>query len=233
MDNGIGYSGVAQQYSSCWLYQTCESCQGNFHRMFSSYLKLLRHIFIHVANISKGIYWGGVVITAIFFAFRIYVRLKAFRRVYSDDLLVLAAWLMLLTSAIIWQFDKESLYEQMELTSGQLLPSAGFEHRVEKALRGSLVEIVFFYSSLWSVKVSFLIFFRRLGHKVKGQKQLWWFVLIVTLASYIVCLSLINYNCLASTSLSSLGPQTPLYQMKMAESSSGLRQPRQNSARST
>lgn len=158
---------------------------------------------IWIADAWKGVYWGGVFITAVLFAFRIYVRMEKFRRVYADDLLVLAAWMMLLTSAIIWQFNKDILYEEMAAASGHLVPlalTASVEHDIRKALRGSLVVIIFFYSCLWSVKVSFLIFFRRLGHNVKGQKHLWWFVLIITLTSYAACLVIINYKCLAARS---------------------------------
>ena len=61
-----------------------------------------------------------------------------------------------------------------------------------------MVILVFFYTSLWAVKTSFLLFFRRLGHNVTGQKVLWWCVFAFTLASYFVCIGDIQYSCLAS-----------------------------------
>lgn len=67
-----------------------------------------------------------------------------------------------------------------------------------KVLKGSVVILVFFYTSLWAVKVSFLLFFRRLGHNVMGQKVIWWCVFALTLASYFVCIGDIQYSCLTA-----------------------------------
>lgn len=159
---------------------------------------------IQIANPSKGVHWGGVVISAIFFAFRIYVRVETFHRVYPDDLLIFAAWLMLLTSAVIWQINKDKMYQGLAMTSGQLAITPDALHEVTKYLRASTAVMIFFYSCLWSVKISFLIFFRRLGHNVRGQKHLWWFVMAVTLVSYFGSLSLVPYKCLAA-----LDPSTP------------------------
>lgn len=165
----------------------------------------MRQENIQIANTSKGVHWGGVFIAAVFFAFRIYVRVETFHRVYPDDLLILAAWLMLFASTIIWQVNKDSMYEGIAITSGEITsPSLSNLHDVAKYLRASIAVMIFFYSCLWSVKISFLIFFRRLGHKVRGQKHLWWFVLIITLASYITSLGLIPYRCLSAKEADSL-----------------------------
>ena len=144
--------------------------------------------------------WGGVLITFIFFALRIFVRLQTFRRLWSDDALVLASWLMFITATIIWQFFKDDLYVNLEVSAGQLYPPpVDFSKTTERYLRGSIAIIMLFYTYLWSVKISFLIFFRRLGNKVQGQKYQWWFVLAITVASYFGCLGTIDYKCLGSS----------------------------------
>lgn len=58
---------------------------------------------------------------------------------------------------------------------------------------------VFFYTGLWSVKLSFLVFFKRLGQNVRNQQIVWWTVLLITIGSYLACLSIIDYRCLASS----------------------------------
>ena len=114
--------------------------------------------------------------------------------------MVLLAWLMLLTTTVIWDVNKDALYENMAVSAGQLYPPPeDFPQNMERYLHASVAVIIFFYSGLWSVKISFLLFFRRLGQNVKGQRYLWWAVLAVTLATYFCCVGTINYKCQASS----------------------------------
>ena len=151
---------------------------------------------------EKGIAWGGVGLTILFFAFRILVRIKVFGQLHADDGLVLFAWIVLLVNTILWQTGQDGLYQNIAVSSGQLYPPPpGFEHATEEYLRKSVAVIVFFYTGLWSIKFSFLVFFKRLGHNVRHQDVLWWVVLAITLAAYITCLGTIEYPCLASSFL--------------------------------
>ena len=136
----------------------------------------------------------------LFFVFRVLVRLKVFRRLHADDALVLFACIMLFINTVLWQSDVDDLYENIAVSAGQLFPPpTELPHNTERYLRRSIVVIVLFYTGLWSVKLSFLIFFKRLGHNVRHQSILWWFVLIVTVASWVTCLGTIEYHCLASS----------------------------------
>ncbi|KAF6232725.1 hypothetical protein HO173_008939 [Letharia columbiana] len=147
-----------------------------------------------------GLAWGSVALTVLFFTFRIIVRLKVFGRLHADDGLVFFAWIVLLINTILWQFGQDALYENIAVSSGQLYPPPpGFAHAAEQYLRRSVAVIVFFYTGLWSVKFSFLVFFKRLGHNVRNQRIVWWLVLAITLASYVTCLGTIEYSCLASS----------------------------------
>ena len=146
----------------------------------------------------KGVAWGSVALTIFFFAFRVIVRFKVFGRLQADDGLVFFAWTVLLINTILWQFSQDALYENMAVSSGQLYPPpSGFEHATAQYLRKTVAVIVFFYTGLWSVKFSFLVFFKRLGHNVRNQHVVWWVVLAITLASYVSCLGTIEYSCLA------------------------------------
>lgn len=91
------------------------------------------------------------------------------------------------------------MYQFHSITDGRHWPPpSSFVDDTEKYFRGTVVVLVFFYTSLWSVKISFLLFFRRLSQNVSGQKVLWWCVLAFTLASYVVCIGDIQYSCLAA-----------------------------------
>lgn len=89
------------------------------------------------------------------------------------------------------------LYDFVHLTSGLLWPPpTDFIAHTERYYVGQLVVLIFFYTSLYTVKLSFLLFFKRLGHNVYRQKYIWWPVLIFTLATYFVCIGDIQYKCI-------------------------------------
>ena len=141
-----------------------------------------------------------MVLGILFLVFRILVRYKIFGRLHTDDYLVFVAWALLLTNTILWQTCKDDLYDNIKLSAGQLFPPpANFEHNSEQYLRKSVAVIVFFYTGLWTIKLSFLIFFKRLGQNVNNQGLIWWTVLLITAASYFACLGDIDYKCLASS----------------------------------
>lgn len=122
-----------------------------------------------------------------------------FKKLFIDDAFVIFAWFLALFTAIDWQIVARLMYQFTAVTSGQVWPPpSSFVTDSERYYKGSVVVLTFFYSSLWAVKISFLLFFRRLGQNVRGQKVLWWCVLAFTLASYFVCLGDTQYSCLAA-----------------------------------
>lgn len=56
---------------------------------------------------------------------------------------------------------------------------------------------ILYYSCIWSIKFSFLIFFRKLGAgtHVKAHTIWWWVVFSFTLAGWIVCIADFDYKC--------------------------------------
>lgn len=107
---------------------------------------------------------------------------------------------MLLAGAVIAQLNKDAAYEISVVGAEQLWPpSEDFPQKVERYFRASLALSMLFFAGLWSVKISFLLFFRRLGHKVNGQKYLWWTVLVVTLAAYVLCVCTKPFKCQVSS----------------------------------
>ena len=91
------------------------------------------------------------------------------------------------------------LYQFKAITSGQSWPPPStFVNNTERYSKGSLVVLVSFYTSLWAVKNSFLIFFKRLGQNVRWQKILWWCVFALSIATLLACIGNIQYRCLVS-----------------------------------
>jgi hypothetical protein len=102
----------------------------------------------------------------------LYIRLSVFRRLFADDALVCAAWLMTLANAIIWQRASSNMYLTLLVGASVLdyFPSDVLA-RMGAFLRAVFASYLLFYSTLWSIKLSFLIFFRKLGQKVRRQED--------------------------------------------------------------
>ena len=84
----------------------------------------------------------------------------------------------------------------MNVSTGLETPRADFASVSESYSKSIVAVLILFYSSLWSIKISFLLFFRRLGQNVRHQEFLWWPVFGFTLATYFACIGATHYSCL-------------------------------------
>lgn len=165
----------------------------------SSSFHAVGSIFKVLLTWKKGVAWGSVGVTLLFIVFRFIVRFKVFGRLQPDDGLVLFSWISLLINASLWQIGQDALYMIVAVSSGQLYPPpTDFGSRTEGFLRTIVAVFVFFYTGLWSIKLAFLLFFKRLSQNVRHQDKFWWVVLSLTAATYVVGVGTIDYPCLTS-----------------------------------
>ena len=143
--------------------------------------------------------WGATAVSALFVVFRVFVRIKVFRRLWVEDAFVIFAWLLLLITAIIWQTQVEALYIQFKLLSGAVLPTPEIEYKQTLYFPCLAAIFVFFYTCLFAVKLSILFFFRRLGARVPGQRIWWWFVLIFNTAVWVTLIGSMGWSCLLNS----------------------------------
>ncbi|KAK8050880.1 hypothetical protein PG993_002265 [Apiospora rasikravindrae] len=107
------------------------------------------------------------------------------------------AWLLCGLFAILWQIISPPLYIFLNVSSGRLWPPPpAFAEDAIKSWRGQLIITVFFYTSLFTVKLSFLFFFRRLRRNVTKCQWLWWGALFLTVSTYLVWIGTTNYPCM-------------------------------------
>ncbi|KAF3400990.1 hypothetical protein DPV78_005095 [Talaromyces pinophilus] len=143
-----------------------------------------------------GVIWGGAAIAIICVFLRTFSRIKIFKRLWVDDGFVIFALILVIANAILWQLHAQQMFDLMAVSAGIQAPNADFVSRSEAYSKTSVAVIAFFYSTLWSIKMAFLLFFRRLGENVTRQKYIWWPVCIFTVATYFACIGTIQYNCL-------------------------------------
>ncbi|KAL4744324.1 hypothetical protein BDW72DRAFT_199705 [Aspergillus terricola var. indicus] len=143
-----------------------------------------------------GVLWGATVLSFLFVSGRVLSRLYAFRRLWVDDAFAISAWFMLLAQAITWQTQVDTLYLMFWVSSGRIVPTLEVSHRMAKLLRAECAILVLFYSSLWAIKASFLIFFRRLAGVDRRWLVWFWCVVVFVAAAFFPCVGDIQYPCL-------------------------------------
>lgn len=144
--------------------------------------------------------WSFVAISGATLICRVVSRFQGPRRLYWDDALVVFSWLLSLATAATWQWAVKDMYYIMNVQAGKATYDASrYLVALRVWLNASLIAAVFFYTGLLLVKLSFLVFFRRLGKIIYNFKYIWWPVLIVTLGSYFSAIGNANYKCLGGT----------------------------------
>ncbi|KAI0426695.1 hypothetical protein F5Y09DRAFT_350983 [Xylaria sp. FL1042] len=152
---------------------------------------------LHVTrNTFTGTIWAVVALSFVFLAIRLYSRFAGPRQLFWDDGFVIFAWILALLSAILWSFVSPYLYFFFEVISGRRPPGPHFVLNTEQYYIGQLIVVIFFYTGLWSVKLSFLMFFNRLSKNVDARRYLWWTAFVATIATYLICIGTIQYKCL-------------------------------------
>ncbi|KAK8078602.1 hypothetical protein PG996_004772 [Apiospora saccharicola] len=124
--------------------------------------------------------WAVAAISAAFLVARVWIRVKSESKLRLDDYLVLAAWLMLLLSAVLWEVKADLLYWMYDVQYGRRPPSPDFVPAYATFMPCVFVWSELHPTCLWAVKFSFLVFFRRLGLKVDQHKGWWWAVFAIT-----------------------------------------------------
>ena len=139
--------------------------------------------------------WTFVGLSLVTMLVRCYIKLKTFKRIASDDVIALTAWFLFLTNAIVWTVMGPRLYENYDALQGKRPYDLVALKRYGEFLHCVAPMTILFYTSLWSVKLSMLLFFRRLGEQIR-RHQIWWrCVTFFTIATWLVCVLDIDWNC--------------------------------------
>ncbi|CAH0038138.1 unnamed protein product [Clonostachys solani] len=141
-----------------------------------------------------AITWTATWFSFLMLVMRVAIRLRTLRKLLADDYLVIAAWLMLLTSASLWQDRIGAMYWMYDIQTGERPPSLDFIDVYGRFLPLVVAWNILFYSCLWAVKFSFMLFFRRLGDGVLS-KVWWWAVMVLTAIGWVACIADIDWGC--------------------------------------
>lgn len=79
------------------------------------------------------------------------------------------------------------MFEIDRVSSGVERSTEAFMERATFFLRCQFALIVLFWTAVWAVKISILMFYKDLFHRLPRQKRYWWLVCAYVGLSYLAC----------------------------------------------
>lgn len=149
----------------------------------------------------KVITWLVTALSTVTLGARLYTRYWRFSKFYWDDLFVVLAWALSVSDMECHAFSSShSLFQipmavQVTVASRQntTLDTTTFTN---STFLSRPITQFFFYNAVWAIKISFLIFFRRIGGvALPAVKRYWTVVFTLTIAAYLGVWSLNPYDC--------------------------------------
>ncbi|ROW13814.1 hypothetical protein VPNG_03623 [Cytospora leucostoma] len=127
-----------------------------------------------------GVQWAGAGFSVAFVFVRLISRCRGPRRIFWDDVCAVVAAVLVLITACLWQWAARDMYYILDLQAGLVPYDAALPSRLSRELKISFVTEVFFYATLFLVKISLILFFKRLGSNVSGQAYIRWSALALS-----------------------------------------------------
>ncbi|ORY10362.1 hypothetical protein BCR34DRAFT_602200 [Clohesyomyces aquaticus] len=169
----------------------------------SEFFKTQKPPFTDPPRVSHTVFmttiWSVTAVSFLFLAVRLFSRFRTFKRFHKDDYMVMFSWLLSLLSATCWHFVSPKMYEVQAIGSGDIWPPPdNVIRRTKQYFSGQLIVIAFFHSILYFIKMSFLLFFKKLGKDIPALTMYWYAVFAFTGGSFLVTLGTMDYQCMIS-----------------------------------
>ncbi|KAI9799743.1 MAG: hypothetical protein M1833_003862 [Piccolia ochrophora] len=98
---------------------------------------------------------------------------------------------MLIVSDVLWILGIPGTYTNVEVSTGLRAPPLDFIQQANRYLKIQFATMVLFWSLIWSVKISFMVFFYRLRDHLKRQNIIWWCIFGFVVVAYLT--SVVTY----------------------------------------
>ncbi|KAK8092413.1 uncharacterized protein PG998_014898 [Apiospora kogelbergensis] len=149
----------------------------------------------------SGVIWGLFALCAISLCGRLSIRIVCFRKLFAEDYLMVAVLGVMLANAILCQTQLDLLYviEAIGNQGKEARPPPTFAEDVTQATHAALAGGLVCMVGIWAVKYNFLLFFYRLGSRLRPYRIFWWVVVATTTACFAVLLGLYDYQCTSTS----------------------------------
>lgn len=136
----------------------------------------------------------GIVVTISILVFKFFVRLKKQHQLLEDDFAIFIAVALYISVAAAYIADIRYMYPVMDFLSGEIPFSPSLYDSYAGMMRYNWAVNILFWSVLWSVKISLLLFFRRVMLRTTYMTW-WWLILAFTCATFLGCIVTLFTAC--------------------------------------
>ena len=119
---------------------------------------------------------------------RTYIKVNKFRRLFIDDVLFLLAAIFLVAGTIIMFLTLPYNQTEVDVGAGVEIPPPDLTHQLDFDVKFQDASTFLLNASIFSVKFSFLFFFRLLLQGTTKLRIWWWSVFIFTIPCAIICM---------------------------------------------
>lgn len=171
----------------------------------------------------QTVIWLVIAIALLFTCFRFVIRLYALRKLLADDVAVAAALVLLLSLAIMYHYAIPPMFAVVQVAEGEKAFTASFQDQAAVYLRLQFAIIVLFWTTIWVVKTSFLIFYRTVFAGLPEHMLGWRLVAGFTALTYLLCWAFQLASCVPVPDYFILGESGHHFLMRSANHPRGLR----------
>lgn len=141
------------------------------------------------------------VLAAVFTLLRLGVRLFHIKKLHADDFLAIAGVCCLIILACLNQYQSPVIYALISASKGEVLPppydtQLGLGLGLVYQAKLQFAFMIVFWTSLWCIKFSFLLFYHNLFVGIQGYMRWWWGVVIFSIMTYVASLLTLFLSCL-------------------------------------
>ncbi|KAK7974517.1 hypothetical protein PG989_016365 [Apiospora arundinis] len=127
---------------------------------------------------------------------RLYIRLACFRKLWYDDYLMLVAYVLHTAEAILIQLFLKDAYDLEKAERGDMsVMGPEFLPNSRKAFVALGTSINITMVGVLIIKLSFMLFFRRLGTNIRYFNAVWWGILLFTVAAAAAQIGMQDFGC--------------------------------------
>lgn len=115
------------------------------------------------------------------------IRIHVFRRLFADDVCVFFAVVILIALGVLYNHAIPVIFNIERIVLGEAISSLGFKEQIEYFLKLQFSIIILFWTSLWAVKFSFLMFYKNILAGLPGHIIWWKFIFAFTVLAFLGC----------------------------------------------
>ncbi|KAI9770711.1 MAG: hypothetical protein M1840_002961 [Geoglossum simile] len=133
------------------------------------------------------IIWTMIGVNILFVIARTFARYVKLRKLQLEDIMMFLALAFFLSMAGVYLLVLPPLYRVIDVSAGTKPLYPMFFKDAYLIIKGFFATTMLFWATLWAVKVSLLLLFRRLMVGLTHYMRLWWMLLIFTLITFGGC----------------------------------------------